>query len=45
MKKKIKFFFFGFGQTARYLTNDLIKSKIKFSLNATNTKKNKKFDL
>ena len=41
MKKKIKFFFFGFGQTARYLTNDLIKSKIKYSLNATNTRKTK----
>ena len=41
MKKKIKFFFFGFGQTARYLTNDLIKSKIRYSLNATDTRKTK----
>ena len=36
---KDKFFFFGFGQTAKYLVNNLEKSKKKFSLSATNTKK------
>ena len=39
MIKKDKFFFFGFGQTAKYLVNNLIKSKKKFTLCATNTQK------
>ena len=37
--KKINFFFFGFGQTAKYLTKELINSKKKFNFSATNTKK------
>ena len=36
---KDKFFFFGFGQTAKYLVNNLEKSKKKFTFSATNTKK------
>ncbi len=47
---KDKFFFFGFGQTAKYFVNNLEKSKKKFIFSATNTKKttfktlgNKKF--
>ena len=39
MKKKIKFFFFGFGQTAKYFVKELINSKKKFFFSATNTKK------
>ena len=39
MKKKAKFFFFGFGQTAKYFIKELIKSKKKFSFWATNTAK------
>ena len=39
MKKKIKFFFFGFGQTAKYFVKELINSKKKFVFFATNTKK------
>tara|TARA_Y100000748_G_scaffold16744_1_gene12983 strand:+ start:327 stop:1190 length:864 start_codon:yes stop_codon:yes gene_type:complete len=39
MKNKDKFFFFGFGQTAKYLVNNLVQSKKKFSFNATNTKR------
>ena len=39
MKKKIKFFFFGFGQTAKYFVKELINSKKKFVFSATNTKK------
>ena len=39
MKNKDKFFFFGFGQTAKYLVNNLAQSKKKFSFNATNTKR------
>ena len=39
MKKRDKFFFFGFGQTAKYLVNNLVQSKKKFSFNATNTKR------
>ena len=39
MKNKDKFFFFGFGQTAKYLINNLAQSKKKFSFNATNTKR------
>ena len=39
MKKKAKFFFFGFGQTAKYFIKDLIKSKKRFTFCATNTKK------
>jgi len=37
--KKINFFFFGFGQTAKYFTKELINSKKKFTFSATNTKK------
>ncbi len=36
---KDKFFFFGFGQTAKYFVKDLEKSKKKFVFNSTNTKK------
>ena len=39
MKKKIKFFFFGFGQTAKYFVEELKRSKKKFTFCATNTKK------
>ncbi|MFL2887650.1 MAG: oxidoreductase [Pelagibacteraceae bacterium] len=39
MTNKDKFFFFGFGQTAKYLINNLAQSKKKFSFNATNTKR------
>ncbi len=41
MQKKMKFFFFGFGQTARYFVTELIKSNKKFVFQATNTKKSK----
>ncbi len=41
MKKKINFFFFGFGQSAKYFVKNLIKSKKNFSFNATNTQKTK----
>ena len=34
-----KFFFFGFGQTAKYLVKNLKQSKNKFTFSATNTKK------
>ncbi len=50
MKNKDKFFFFGFGQSAKYLVKNLEQSKKKFNFCATNTKKtslktfrNKKF--
>ena len=36
---KDRFFFFGFGQTARYLIKNLEQSKKKFTFSATNTKK------
>ena len=36
---KDKFFFFGFGQTAKYLIKNLEQSKKKFTFSATNTKK------
>ncbi len=39
--KKINFFFFGFGQTAKYLVRELEKSKVNFTFCATNTKKTK----
>ncbi len=39
MKNKDKFFFFGFGQTAKYLVLNLKQSKKKFTFSATNTKK------
>ncbi len=39
--KTNKFFFFGFGQTAKYFVKNLIKSDKKFTFNATNTKKTK----
>ncbi|OUX38359.1 MAG: hypothetical protein CBE33_00985 [Candidatus Pelagibacter sp. TMED273] len=41
MEKKIKFFFFGFGQTARYFVKELLKTNKKFIFKATNTKKSK----
>ncbi len=37
--KNDKFFFFGFGQTAKYLVRNLIKSNKKFAFYATNTTK------
>ncbi len=39
MKKKTNFFFFGFGQTAKYFVKELINSKKKFIFFTTNTKK------
>ena len=36
---KDRFFFFGFGQTARYFVKNLEQSKKKFTFSATNTKK------
>ena len=39
MKNKDKFFFFGFGQTAKYFVNNLAQSKKKFSFSATNTRR------
>ena len=39
MKNYDKFFFFGFGQSAKYLVNNLARSKKKFTFSATNTKK------
>ncbi len=39
MTKKDKFFFFGYGQSAKYFIEALVKSKKKFLFNATNTKK------
>ena len=39
MINKDKFFFFGFGQTAKYLVNNLKLSNKKFFFSATNTKK------
>tara|TARA_B100000963_G_scaffold317360_1_gene297757 strand:- start:4573 stop:5442 length:870 start_codon:yes stop_codon:yes gene_type:complete len=39
--KKINFFFFGFGQSAKYLVRELVKSKVRFTFCATNTKKTK----
>ena len=41
MKKKTSFFFFGFGQSAKYFVKNLIESKKNFSFNATNTQKTK----
>ena len=38
MKKK-KFFFFGFGQSAKYFVRELVKSKVNFTFCATNTEK------
>ena len=39
MKNIDNFFFFGFGQTAKYFINNLVQSKKKFTFCATNTKK------
>ena len=39
MTIKEKFFFFGFGQTAKYFITNLIQSKKIFTFSATNTKK------
>ena len=41
MKKKTKFFFFGFGQVARYFISELISSNQSFTFHSTNTKKTK----
>ncbi len=41
MKKKMKFFFFGFGQSAKYFVEELLKSKTKFVFFATNTTRTK----
>ena len=41
MKKKSKFFFFGFGQVAKYFVRELISSDQKFLFYATNTNKTK----
>tara|TARA_A100001011_G_scaffold386274_1_gene461773 strand:- start:2681 stop:3553 length:873 start_codon:yes stop_codon:yes gene_type:complete len=41
MEKRDNFFFFGFGQSAKYLVKELVISKKKFSFCATNTKKTK----
>ena len=43
MKKKTKFFFFGFGQVARYFISELISSNQSFTFHSTNTKKTKYF--
>ena len=37
--KKINFFFFGFGQSAKYFVRELVKSKVNFTFCATNTEK------
>ena len=42
MKKKDTFFFFGFGQSAKYLVKELQLSKKKFNFFATNTSKTRK---
>ena len=39
MKKKLNFFFFGFGQSAKYFVKELIKAKKNFSISSTNTKR------
>ena len=39
MKKRFKFFFFGFGQVAKYFLNKLIQEKYNFDLITTNTRK------
>ena len=39
MKKKVTFFFFGFGQSAKYFLKELLRSKKKFNFFATNTSK------
>ncbi len=44
MKKKNRFFFFGFGQSAKYFVKELISSKFFFSFYATNTKKTGTFN-
>ena len=41
MKKKSNFFFFGFGQVAKYFVKELLLSSYNFKLNTTNTKKTK----
>ena len=41
MSKKERFFFFGFGQSAKYFVNHLLNSKRKFVFASTNTKKTK----
>ncbi len=43
MKKKLIYFFFGFGQVAKYFTKDLIRSKKNFTFFTTNTKKTGSF--
>ena len=41
MKKKSRFFFFGFGQVAKYFIKELLSSNQNFTFCATNTKKTK----
>ena len=41
MSKKERFFFFGFGQSAKYFVNHLLNSRRKFIFASTNTKKTK----
>ena len=41
MSKKERFFFFGFGQSAKYFVDYLLNSKRKFVFASTNTKKTK----
>ncbi len=41
MSKKERFFFFGFGQSAKYFVNHLLNSRKKFIFASTNTKKTK----
>ena len=45
MKKKPHFFFFGFGQTAKYFLKELSLSSDKFTLSSTNTKKTRTLNL
>ena len=43
MKIKEKFFFFGFGQTAKYFVSELLRQKRNFTFLSTNTKKTKAY--
>ena len=43
MKIKEKFFFFGFGQTAKYFVSELLRQKRNFTFLSTNTKKTKTY--
>ena len=39
MEKKVTFFFFGFGQSAKYFLKEFSKTKTKFNFFSTNTSK------